>query len=84
MAEVPVLDWRCTHCGHAETWQLVKPEPGQDPMPMIDWNGEVLTLDWRCSRCGTATTWQLVPMRAESPPKRTEDVLTAVQPRDGN
>ena len=30
MAEVPVLDWRCTQCGEAMTWQLVKPQPGQE------------------------------------------------------
>jgi hypothetical protein len=62
MAEVPVLDWRCTHCGAAETWQLVKPEPGDQPRPLIDWSGNVPTMDWRCSKCGVATTWQLVPM----------------------
>ena len=62
MVDVPVLDWRCTHCGAATTWQLVKPEPGQRAKPLIDWSGNVPTLDWRCSRCGVATTWQLVPM----------------------
>jgi rubredoxin len=60
MAEVPVLDWRCTKCGTADTYQLVKPEPGQQTKPLIDWTQEIPTLDWTCSRCGTATTYQLV------------------------
>ena len=60
MAEVPVLDWRCTQCGEAMTWQLVKPQRGHDHRPLVDSSEPTPTLDWRCSRCATATTWQLV------------------------
>ena len=60
MAEVPVLDWRCTQCGEAMTWQLVKPQPGQEHAQLGELTREPPTLDWSCARCGTATTWQLV------------------------
>jgi predicted nucleic acid-binding Zn ribbon protein len=60
MAEAPVLDWRCTQCGEAMTWQLVKPQPGQEQKPLVDATREAPTLDWSCARCGTATTWMLV------------------------
>ena len=30
MAEVLALDWRCSQCGDAMTWQLVKPAPSQE------------------------------------------------------
>ena len=60
MAEAPVLDWRCTQCGEAMTWQLVKPQSGQEHTPLADMTREAPTLDWSCARCGTATTWMLV------------------------
>ena len=60
MTEIPVLDWRCTQCGEAMTWQLVKPQPGDGDMPLVNGSEPTPTLDWRCSRCATATTWQLV------------------------
>ena len=60
MTQVPVLDWRCTQCGEAMTWQLVKPQPGDGHVPLVNSSEPTPTLDWRCSRCATATTWQLV------------------------
>jgi hypothetical protein len=60
MAEVLALDWRCTQCGEAMTWQLVKPQPGQEHTPLAALTREAPTLDWSCARCATATTWMLV------------------------
>jgi hypothetical protein len=42
------------------TWQLVKPQPGQEQTPLAELMREPPTLDWSCARCGTATTWMLV------------------------
>jgi hypothetical protein len=36
MAEVLALDWRCSQCGDAMTWQLVKPAPGQEQTQLAD------------------------------------------------
>lgn len=60
MAEALVLDWRCSDCGEAMTWQLVKPQPGQEQQSLAELMREPPTLDWSCARCGTATTWMLV------------------------
>ena len=60
MAEVLALDWRCSQCGDAMTWQLVKPAPGQEEIAVAELMREPPTLDWSCARCGEATTWTLV------------------------
>jgi predicted nucleic-acid-binding Zn-ribbon protein len=60
MATVPVLDWRCTRCDSFDTFEIVKPEPGQERKQLIDWDREVPVLDWTCSRCGSNETYQLV------------------------
>lgn len=76
MAEVPVLDWRCTQCGEAMTWQLVKPQPGEEHALLRDVTREPPTLDWSCARCATATTWQLVrTSRTPLPRHRTDHHL---------
>ena len=36
MAEVLALDWRCSQCGDAMTWQLVKPAPGQEQTQLAE------------------------------------------------
>ena len=59
MAEPLALDWRCTDCGEAMTWQLVKPQPGVE-IEIIEIMREPPTLDWSCARCGVTTTWMLV------------------------
>ena len=59
MSEVPVLDWRCTQCGEATTWQLVKPQPGREQTSLAELMREPPTLDWSCARCGAATPWML-------------------------
>lgn len=60
MAEALALDWRCTECGEAMTWQLVKPQAGQEHTSLADLTREAPTLDWSCARCGTTTKWMLV------------------------
>jgi hypothetical protein len=62
MAEVLALDWRCSQCGDAMTWQLVKPAPGQEQTQLAELMREPPTLDWSCARCGEATTWMLVKL----------------------
>ena len=62
MAEVLALDWRCSQCGDAMTWQLVKPQPGHEHTSLADVMRERPTLDWSCARCETATTWMLVKL----------------------
>ena len=62
MAEVLALDWRCSDCGEAMTWQLVKPQPGQEQMSLAELMREPPTLDWSCARCGVVTTWMLVKL----------------------
>ena len=59
MAEVMALDWRCSDCGEAMTWQLVKPQPGHEQASLADLMREPPTLDWSCARCGVVTTWML-------------------------
>jgi predicted RNA-binding Zn-ribbon protein involved in translation (DUF1610 family) len=59
MAEVLALDWRCSQCGDAMTWQLVKAAPGQEQIEVIELMREPPTLDWSCARCGEVTTWML-------------------------
>jgi hypothetical protein len=61
MMEVLALDWRCSECGEAMTWQLVKPQPGVEEITITEvMTREPPTLDWSCARCGVATTWMLV------------------------
>ena len=60
MADIPVLDWRCTQCGEAMTWQLVTPPPGAEPPPLGALPRAAPTIEWWCARCGPATTWMLV------------------------
>jgi hypothetical protein len=66
MAEMLALDWRCSQCGDAMTWQLVKPQPGQEAMPLAELMRVAPTLDWSCARCGTATKWMLHKLHPES------------------
>lgn len=61
MAKELALDWRCSDCGEAMTWMLVKPQPGAEEITITEVVGrEPPTLDWSCARCGVATTWMLV------------------------
>lgn len=60
MAEPLALDWRCSECGDAMTWQLLKPQPGQEQTSLAELTREIPTLDWSCARCGSTTTWKLV------------------------
>jgi hypothetical protein len=62
MAERLALDWRCSDCGEAMTWMLVKPQPGQEEKPLAELTREPPTLDWSCARCGVVTTWMLVKL----------------------
>jgi hypothetical protein len=48
------------------TWQLVKPQPGQEAMPLAELMRVAPTLDWSCARCGTATKWMLHKLHPES------------------
>ena len=60
MAEVPTLDFTCSHCGASETWELVKSEPSESPDAHLGAGAQAPTLDWTCSRCGASETYQLV------------------------
>ena len=64
MADVPTLDWTCSHCGASETWELVKTESSEAPDAHVGGEGaQAPTLDWTCSQCGASGTYQLVKSR---------------------
>jgi predicted nucleic-acid-binding Zn-ribbon protein len=56
MADAPVFDYTCSHCGARETYTLVpaqrtSSEPASRPVPEFDFT---------CSKCGATETYQLV------------------------
>ena len=53
------MDYRCTHCGHSQTYRLV-PEVAPDPSASLG-PREITSLDLRCLRCGAGQTYTLVP-----------------------
>jgi predicted nucleic-acid-binding Zn-ribbon protein len=58
MADAPVFDYTCSHCGASETYTLVPVNresgaaaPADRPVPEFDFT---------CSQCGATETFQLV------------------------
>ena len=61
MSQTPSIDYKCTHCGAQQTYQLVPLEarPNEDEVEAIP--DEIPSIDLRCSRCGASQTYKLVP-----------------------
>jgi uncharacterized Zn finger protein len=58
MAELPSINYVCSHCGATATFQLV-PGAAHEPGPTAP--SEIPSIDLRCLRCGTVQTYRLVP-----------------------
>jgi DNA-directed RNA polymerase subunit RPC12/RpoP len=61
MNQTPSIDYRCSHCGARQTYELVPLEarPTEDEVEAIP--HEIPSIDLRCSRCGASQTYKLVP-----------------------
>jgi DNA-directed RNA polymerase subunit RPC12/RpoP len=59
MSNLPSINYVCSHCGAAATFQLV-PGAAHHPGPASP-PSEVPSIDFRCARCGTVQTYKVVP-----------------------
>jgi DNA-directed RNA polymerase subunit RPC12/RpoP len=68
MSQTPSIDYRCTHCGAEQIYELVplKARPTEDEVEARP--HEIPSIDFRCSRCGVSQTYKLVPESAVRAP----------------
>jgi DNA-directed RNA polymerase subunit RPC12/RpoP len=61
MSQTPSIDYKCTHCGAEQIYQLVPLEARPTQSEVEAMPHEIPSLDFRCSRCGASQTYKLVP-----------------------
>jgi len=64
MADLPSINYVCSHCGAAATYHVVPAAP--DEAGATAPPSEIPAIDFRCLRCGTVQAYKVVPERVQA------------------